>query len=145
MSRKHGYTYTRYADDLTFSADDKTPGDVGMLMARVRHVVTEEGFALNPKKGRVQRAATRQTVTGIVVNDRPSVARDEVRRLRALLHHAESTGLAAQNRESLPHFEAHVRGKLAYLHMVDPEKAAPMLARFDAIVGRGAGRREGAP
>jgi len=108
-----------------------------MLLARVRHIVGEEGFALNPKKGRVQRAARRQMVTGIVVNERPSVPREEVRRLRAVLHLAERTGLAAQNRDGIPHFEAHLRGKLAYLHMVDPEKAAPMIARFDALVAAG--------
>ena len=34
----------------------------------------------------------------------------------------------------IPHFEAHLRGKLAYLHMIDPEKAAPMLARLDAVL-----------
>lgn len=136
MANKHGYAYTRYADDLTFSGDDKSQTEIGMLLARVRHVVDEEGFAVNPKKGRIQRAAGRQTVTGVVVNDRPSLPRDEVRRLRAILNNAGKTGLAAQNRECLPHFEAHVRGKLAYLHMIDPDRAAPMIAALDRIVGR---------
>jgi retron-type reverse transcriptase len=134
MSQKHGWIYTRYADDLTFSGDDRSRSDLAMLLARVRHVVGEEGFAVNPKKGRVQRSGGRQTVTGIVVNDRPSVPREEVRRLRALLHDAEKTGLPAQNRAGIPHFEAHVRGRLAYLHMVDPGRAAPMIARFETLV-----------
>lgn len=137
MARKHGFTYTRYADDLTFSGDGKTSSEIAMLLARVRHVVDEEGFAINPKKGRVQRASGRQTVTGIVVNDRPSVPREEVRLLRAILRNAEKTSLAAQNRENLPHFEAHIRGRLSYLHMVDPGRAAPMLARLDALTARG--------
>jgi retron-type reverse transcriptase len=136
MARKHGLTYTRYADDLTFSGGKLSQPAIGMLLARVRHVVTEEGFAVNPKKGRVQRASGRQTVTGIVVNDRPSVPREEVRRLRAILHHAEKTGLPAQNRAQIPHFEAHLRGKLAYLHMVDPERAAPLIAQLEAIAAR---------
>jgi RNA-directed DNA polymerase len=138
MSEKHGYTYTRYADDLTFSTPSERAGtaSVAMLLARVRHIVGEEGFAIHPRKGRVQRAGGRQTVTGIVVNDRPGVPRDEVRKLRSILHHAESEGLAAQNRAHVPHFEAHLRGKLAYLHMVDPEKAAPLMAQLDAILAR---------
>ena len=145
MSAKHGYTYTRYADDLTFSSagspsanagDTPAPPNVAMLLARVRHIVQEEGFAINPRKGRVQRAAGRQTVTGVVVNDRPSVPREEVRRLRAILHNARKTGLAAQNREKIPHFEAHLRGKLAYLHMIDPGRAAPMIAELQAILAR---------
>lgn len=136
MARKHGWTYTRYADDLTFSAGADRADDIGRLKASVRHIVTEEGFRLHPRKGRVQHRATRQTVTGIVVNDRPAVPRDEVRRLRAILHQAQRDGLAAQNRQGIPHFEAWLRGKVAYLAMVDPEKGRPMLAELDALEGR---------
>jgi retron-type reverse transcriptase len=135
MCKKHGLTFTRYADDLTFSAPEGKRGEVPMLLARVRHIVTDEGFAINPKKGRIQRAAGRQEVTGIVVNDKLSVPREEVRRLRAILHAAKKTGLAAQNREKIPHFEEHVRGKIAYIHMIDPAKAAPLRAALSALRG----------
>ena len=135
MATKHGWIYTRYADDLTFSASRGGSPNVGLMMARVRHIVSEEGFALNPKKGRVQRRSSRQEVTGIVVNDKLSVPRSEVRRLRAILHQAARTGLAAQNREGRPGFEAWFRGKLAYLAMVDPAKGRPMMAELDRILG----------
>jgi RNA-directed DNA polymerase len=75
MTQKMGWKYTRYADDLTFSAELHDVGegkkgrkDLGMLLARIRHIVQEEGFAINPKKGRIQHAGGRQEVTGIVVN-----------------------------------------------------------------------------
>jgi hypothetical protein len=103
-------------------------------MARVRHILQDEGFVLNPKKGRVQRKSRRQSVTGVVVNgSKPSMARDEVRRLRAILHGAKKTGLEAQNKEGVPHFEAHLRGKLAYLMMIDRDKGRSMLDQLDAI------------
>lgn len=133
MSRKHGLSYTRYADDLTFSAPEGKRGEIGILMARVRHILQEEGFTLHPDKGRVQRRGGQQTVTGIVVNDRLGLDRKHVRRLRAILHAAKKTGLAAQNREDVPHFEAHLRGHIAYLHMVDPARAAPLRAALDAL------------
>jgi retron-type reverse transcriptase len=135
LSEKAGWTYTRYADDLTFSAAPGKRDEVGRLMARVRHLAADEGFTLHPEKGRVQRSGGRQTVTGIVVNSKPSLPRDEVRRLRAILHGARTTGLEAQNREGHPHFEAWLRGKLAYLQMVDRERGARMLAELDRIVG----------
>ena len=138
MGKKHGFAYTRYADDLTFSAARGKREAVAMLLARVRHVVTEEGFAINPKKGRIQRSGRRQLVTGIVVNQKPSVPREEVRLLRSILHHARTTGLEAQNREALPHWEAHLRGRIAYVHMVDPGRAAKLQAAFDAVVGNAA-------
>jgi retron-type reverse transcriptase len=109
-----------------------------MLLARVRHIVSEEGFRINPKKGRVQRAGGRQSVTGIVVNHGLSLPREEIRRLRAILHNAKKTGLAAQNRDGVPDFEAHIRGKLSYLHMIDPERSRPLLRELDEITGRGA-------
>jgi len=131
MARKHGWTYTRYADDLTFSSDRRA--DVPMLLARVRHIVGEEGFVVNPDKGRVQRSSGRQTVTGVVVNQKPALPREEVRRLRAILHRARLHGLAAQNRDNIPHFESWLRGKLAYLQMVDRPRGEKMLAALDAL------------
>lgn len=119
---KLGWTYTRYADDLSFSAPPAHREEIPRLLAKVRHVVEEEGFAINPKKGRVQRRGGRQEVTGIVVNDKLGVKRAEIRRLRALLHQAKTTGLEAQNRHGHPAFRAHIEGKIAYVTMVDREK-----------------------
>jgi retron-type reverse transcriptase len=133
MAAKHGWTYTRYADDLTFSAPKGHRAEIPMMLARVRHVVGDEGFALNPKKGRVQRSGRRQSVTGIVVNSKPGVARDEVRKLRAILHGAKKTGLDAQNREGRPHFEDWLRGMIAYVSMVDRAKGEKLLAALDAL------------
>ncbi|MDQ3280214.1 MAG: reverse transcriptase family protein [Acidobacteriota bacterium] len=133
MAAKYRWTYTRYADDLTFSCDATNDDSVGRLMASVRHIVEEEGFAVNPRKGRVQRRGGRQTVTGIVVNEKLSIAREEVRRLRAILHGASKSGLAAQNRENIPNYEQWLRGKIAYVHMVDPVKGDRLLRELEAL------------
>lgn len=134
LSDKHGLTYTRYADDLTFSAGTEKRSELGMMLARMRHVIEDEGFALNPKKVRVQRKGGRQTVTGIVVNEKTKLGlpRHEVRRLRAVLHSAKTTGLQAQNRAKHPDFRAHLAGKIAYLAMIDPERAKPLRAALEA-------------
>jgi retron-type reverse transcriptase len=136
-ARKLGWSYTRYADDLTLSALAALPGNaqpknVALLLARVRHVVTEEGFRINEKKGRVQRASRRQEVTGVVVNDKPGIRREEVRRIRAILHGAKKTGLAAQNKEGRENFEAWLRGKIAYVAMIDREKGEALRRELEA-------------
>ncbi|HET7544337.1 MAG TPA: reverse transcriptase family protein [Polyangiaceae bacterium] len=131
-SRKLGFAYTRYADDLTFSSQT-TGSNVGLLLARVRHIVEEEGFAINPKKGRVQRRNRRQDVTGVVVNDKLGPQRSEFRKLRAILHNAKKTGLAAQNREQHPHFEAWLRGKIGYVMMLDAEKGRALAEALAAV------------
>ena len=131
LSRKAGWHYSRYADDLTFSTD--SPDTLAGFWASVRHVVQDEGFRLNRKKARIQRSGRRQSVTGIIVNDRLGLPRTEVRRLRAIVHNAEKTGLAAQNREDDPKFEAKLMGKIAYLSMVDPDKGRPLLERLQRL------------
>ena len=140
LATKLGLVYTRYADDLTFSGDEPLEKRVGYLMARVRHIAQEEGFKVNESKSRVLRRNHAQIVTGLVVNDRPGVRRDEVRRLRAILHGAKATGLDAQNRENLPDFRAWLRGKIAFVRMARPEVGDRLLTELDRLEGR---EREG--
>ncbi len=133
ICRSLGFTYTRYADDLSFSASGEAGAKVGYLLARVRHIAQDKGFRVNEKKTRVLRRNARQEVTGIVVNDRPGVSRKEVRRLRAILHRARSEGLAAQNRDGRDNFEAWVRGMIAYISMVQPERGAELRKEYEAL------------
>jgi RNA-directed DNA polymerase len=124
LARRRGYAYTRYADDLTFSGEGRD--GVALLLKGVRSILQDEGFREHPTKTRVMRSGRRQEVTGVVVNAKTGVAREEVRALRAVLHNAARHGLASQNREGHPNFEAYLRGRVAYVTMVDPTKAAPL-------------------
>jgi retron-type reverse transcriptase len=133
LCRKRGFLYTRYADDLTFSAGKDKDSEVGRFLASVRHVLDEEGFRINQKKFRLQRSSSRQTVTGIVVNRKLSVPREEIRRVRAILHQARTAGLAAQNRENRPNFESWLEGKIAYIAMVDHAKGVALKAEFERV------------
>ncbi len=133
VAAKLGLTYTRYADDLTFSGGDELTSKTGWLLAKVRHIAQEEGFAVNEKKTRVMRRSMAQTVTGVVVNDKPSVSRDELRRLRAILHRAKTEGLEAQNREGRPNFRDWLVGKIAFVSMVRSDVGAKLKAALDAL------------
>lgn len=125
IAHKLGYRYTRYADDMTLSSNEDSK--VGYVLARLRHIAEDEGFSVNEKKTRVQRQSASQRVTGIVVNsEQPRVDRRAVRRLRAILHQAQETGLEAQNRDDHPNFASYVEGMVAYIHMVNPQQAAPL-------------------
>ena len=134
LATKLGITYTRYADDLTFSGDGELEDRVGYLMARVRHIAEDEGFVVNEAKSRVLRRNAAQIVTGLVVNDRPGVARKEVRRLRAILNRARTEGLERQNREHRPNFVAWLRGKIAFVAMARPDVGAVLLADLEATL-----------
>jgi hypothetical protein len=133
LAGKLGLNYTRYADDLTFSGPAELNARIGYVMARVRHIAGEEGFAVNQKKSRVLRRNNAQQVTGLVVNDRPGVRRREVRRLRAILHKARTEGLEKQNREGRPNFMAWLQGKIAYVGMARPEAGARLREELEAV------------
>lgn len=132
IARRHGFRYTRYADDLTFSGSDR--GALGHLLGNVRRVIGEEGFFENEAKARAMGRGSRQEVTGVVVNERVTVSRKEVRRLRAMLHNARVHGLESQNRAGHPSFLAHLRGRIAFVAMVDPKKAEPLQQALEALL-----------
>jgi hypothetical protein len=134
LARKLNLAYTRYADDLTFSSAEPITQRIGYLMARVRHIARDEGFTVNENKSRVLKRNTAQIVTGLVVNDKPTLRRREIRRLRAILHRAAKEGLDRQNRAGHPHFVAQLRGKIALLHMVRPELAAKLNGQLLAVL-----------
>lgn len=132
-----GWTYTRYADDLTFSSVAAN-ADVGRLLTAVRNIVVDEGFTVHEDKTRVQRRSQAMEVTGLVVNERPKIPRALARRLRAILHRAKHEGLAAQNREGHPHFAGWLAGMIAYVAMTDRTLAAKFALQFEQVGGRAA-------
>ncbi|MEZ0493854.1 reverse transcriptase family protein [Kineococcus sp. TBRC 1896] len=130
-ARAGGLTYTRYADDLTFSAADGL--DPHRLRRAVVAIAADEGFRLNAAKTRVRGAGARQLVTGLVVNERLNVPREEFDRLKAVLHHCAQHGPDGQDREGHPDFRAHLLGRIARVEAVNPAKGRRLRARFDAI------------
>ncbi len=87
ISEEGIYTvYTRYADDLIFSFNNKE--FAATLEALVEKVIAEGGFALNPAKRKLQSAKQgRRIITGIAVDERDIYPSRKVkRRIRAALH-----------------------------------------------------------
>lgn len=136
-ARKLGFVYTRYADDLTFSAhDDASARRSGQLLAQARFIVEEEGFRPHPKKTRVLRRGRRQEVTGIVVNDGLGVEREKLRRFRALLHAIRATGIEGKSWGDSPDVLASARGFASYVAMVSPEKGRALLGQVAELEAR---------
>jgi hypothetical protein len=114
LARKLGFTYTRYADDLTFSGQDITAARA--LIKAVQRIVRAEGFALNQEKTRVMTRRGAQLVTGVTVNRELGLSRRVRRTLRAALHRARTGAPGAPTRQQL-------EGKLAYLSMLNKRQA----------------------
>jgi retron-type reverse transcriptase len=135
IAAKLGWEYTRYADDLSFSAPAEAEPErkIGYLLARIRHIAEGEGFTVNEKKTRVLRRSTAMSVTGIVVNERRGVRRRARRRLRAILHNARRHGLESQNQANEPHFAERIRGQIAFVQMVNAEQGQKLAEAFNVI------------
>lgn len=134
-ARKHGFTYTRYADDLTVSSKDAA-APVGKMLAFLRRVTAAEGFTIHPDKVRVVRRGRRQEVTGVVVNERPGVPRDELRRFRALLHQIDKHGPAGKTWGNGGDVFTAALGFAAYVAMVDKAKGEALRAKVLALKAR---------
>lgn len=135
-----GATYTRYADDLTFSFAEPPAGSLGRFHWWIDQICQQEGFVEHTGKRRVLRRHNQQRVTGIVVNDGLRVPRADRRRFRAILHNCRQHGLAAQARgRSVGEFMDYLRGFAAYVKMVQPELGGKLVAEVEALLAGQAG------
>jgi RNA-directed DNA polymerase len=133
LAQRFDATYSRYVDDLYFSGGADLGRQVSRLSESVDTIVVDEGFRLNAAKTRVATSAQRQTVTGLVVNERVGVPRRDYDRLRAVLHDAAVSGADAANRDGHPDFRAYLLGRMSWVGFGHPERAAKLRRVFDRI------------
>lgn len=133
MASELDFVYTRYADDLTFS----TPQDnrhVCNILRRTESIVKHEGFTLNSEKLRIMRRKSSQLeVTGIVVNEKLSISRQELKRFRATLYQIEKDGIAGKKWGNSDNIMAAIQGYAHFIAMVNPDKGAEFLAQVNRI------------
>jgi|SRR3989304_3456550 len=113
---KRGISYTRYADDLSFSG--LSPEKVVKIIPMIKVIIENENFVVNPSKTRVAGAARAKRVTGLIIsNDTFGIGKQKYKDLRAKIHHL--TLPEEQTNEKLV-FE--VGGWLSYLNSVDKKR-----------------------
>ena len=83
-------TFTRYADDLTFSSDSSISND---LLLDIIILIKKNNFSINDKKIRLKSHNRKQTVTGLTVNEKVNVDRKLLKKIRAMLHDLATNGM----------------------------------------------------
>ena len=135
VAHMFGFTYTRYADDMTFSSLEYTY--IHNMMNFIRTVTYEEGFVLHPKKTKIIRKGSRQEVTGIVVNEKLSINRKELKKFRALLYQIEQSGLEGKSwHGKSENLMASIWGYANFIKMVDAKKGAKYKAQVKALLDK---------
>ena len=76
LCKKYKLTYTRYADDLTFSTNKKDfYTESTKFLNELSLLIENAGFHINNKKTHIQDSNHRQTVTGLIVNKKINTKR----------------------------------------------------------------------
>ena len=133
LARSFGADYTRYADDLTFSGQQRFLRALPTFLPLVRQVIRQERFRLNRKKLKVIRDNQRQCVTGVVVNDRCNISRKDFDRLKAILTNCVRLGPAGQNRDGVENFAAHLLGRIGHVKQLNPQRGEKLLSLYRQI------------
>ncbi|REJ94785.1 MAG: RNA-directed DNA polymerase [Planctomycetota bacterium] len=133
MARAYDVTYTRYADDLTFSGSYRFAAAIRDFAPLVTRIVRDERFKANRSKQRIIRRNKRQTVTGVVVNEKPNISRDAYDTLKAILTNCAKRGPSTQNRGAHENFAAHLRGRIAHVAHLNPRRGAKLLQLYATI------------
>ena len=127
LAKAVDFTYTAYADDLTFSrnAGENPIKDKSLNRFRknIFKIISSEGAKCNHKKNGLFRNSRRMSVTGIVVNEKPNVPKEYYRNLRAGMQQIHQSGSAEESR-------AVLRGKWEFLRMVNPERAESLRKKY---------------
>lgn len=141
LASKNRLTYTRYADDISFSSSVKLKRlsrviavikddcvEVGSVLNKI---IEDNGFTVNNDKVRVRTRSERMEVTGLTVNDKLNVSKTFYKQLRSMLYAWGTYGYEDAEIEhhlkfyrkhrpsgELPSFMHIVHGKLLYMKMV---------------------------
>lgn len=134
LARRLGATYTRYADDLTFSGDRGLGFDGARPFLEIAgEIIRDCGFRANSAKTRVMRRGRPQRVTGLSVNAHLNVPRQDYDRLKAILTNCVRHGPDSQNRTGHPAFRAHLDGRIGWVEAVNPRRGTRLRTIFDRI------------
>lgn len=132
LALAEGLTYTRYADDLAFSAQD--PFDVSGAVAAA---ISVAGFDLNEKKTKSFKHGQPMFVTGLSIQDPsyPRVRRRLKARLRQEFYFIERYGLkehAAFRGEKSWWTASRLTGEFNYIRTVEPAYADQLSRLYPA-------------
>ncbi len=120
FAERSGFVYSRYADDMSFSA--ATASILAKSQPFLSHIISNTGFTLNTGKSRLVGPRGRKTVTGLVLAEGTvGIGRQLLRQLRARIQHAH-VGLDRPNLDA-------IQGWLDHVSDVDPSRYQ-ILARY---------------
>ncbi|WP_352745124.1 reverse transcriptase domain-containing protein [Mesorhizobium sp. M0615] len=141
IAKQQGWTYTRYADDMAFSRDDKAQRSAALhLLKLVDQSLVRFGLAVRHPKTTISPPGARKVLLGVLVDRQwPRLTQAFRNNLETHLYAltAPKIGPTAHMRKrgfvSKIGMQRHVAGLLAFAHQVDKKYAAIQYNRFNSI------------
>lgn len=102
---RHDITYTRYADDITFSSHNQSSlqkvyrRENNNVSHEIKQIIRKNGFEVNENKIRCNYYFKHQEVTGIKTNKQPNIKSFQKYRIRSMLHAWQKYGIEKATNE----------------------------------------------
>lgn len=138
LAQNHQATFSRYADDCSFSSDGSLPSLEEMTLC-----VESHGFKIAESKTRRSRLGQAHYVTGLSVSDpeRPHLPKHKKRRLRQELYYAEKFGLLdhlaaldINDDQMIRHEINRLEGTVMFTSYLEPRLRAGLRGTWDKIL-----------
>jgi len=137
---QQGFTYTRYADDLTFSSSGELPDhiSIGGIHRSIVRIIRECNFRENVKKTRVAGPGSKKVVLGMLVDgEKPRLTKETYKRIDRHLHATLKYGLVEvathEKFDSPIGFYNHLHGLIAFVKDVDTRRWLEFSDRLSRI------------
>lgn len=132
LAESYSATYTRYADDITFSGSRS----IVKMIPIVEKIIKDEKFEVNHKKTRYAFSYQRQEVTGLIVNQKVSVSKKYIRDFEKEIFFCKKFGVASHLKKTNNHksfFKEHMYGKAYFIYMINEGLGKRLLHELDEI------------
>ncbi|BBF42400.1 retron-type RNA-directed DNA polymerase [Lachnospiraceae bacterium KM106-2] len=135
LAKENDLEYTRYADDITFSANHS----IDNIIKEAEEIIERAGFIVNEDKTHIMKDNYRKMVTGLVVNHKVRIPSAYKKKFRQEIYYCKKYGvsqhLRAIGRENAVNFQEYMYGKAYYIKMIEKELGEKLLLQLDSIFG----------
>lgn len=139
MAQSNGFNYSRYADDLAFSSDNKTslPNE-----NFIKKIMAEEGFVLNEEKTRFLPKGSKQILTGLTITHGTKVPKNKRKLINTHLHYCNKYGvkkhLSIRRKKNKPFtdnsaYQDWLYGNIQWIKSIQPEVGLKMMQEYHKI------------
>jgi hypothetical protein len=131
LQPKYKVKITRYCDDIAISSKKSAGFKIKDILDDVREILRPAGLYMNKTKTKVRKRYHRMKVTGIIVNEKPNIPRENWRNFRACLHNIKSK----EPYEKVSDLDLQrIRGYIEWVKTINPTRGKQFLAEFEKIL-----------